>query len=275
MNGLLVTSLLVRSPVRQLPKHRVREVTKGFFFGRDMNDLQKFTFSSDIVTCPVRVTTIDDEPWFVAADVLSILDLDRKALERLDDDERGVSLVHTPGGMQNATVVSEPGLYSLILGSRKPSAKAFKRWVTHELLPTLRKTGRYEFSIPKTLSEALRLAADQAETIEQQAAVIEHQRPAVEFHEAVQSTNDAVSVRDLAKVLGTGQNRLYGWLRENRILMADNRPYQPHLDNGNFRVIETVWKDSAGQPHVAFKTLVTGKGQAYIAKRLNEVQEDA
>ena len=80
---------------------------------------------------------------FVAADVLAALALDRKALERLDDDEKGVNSIHTPGGEQEVTVVNESGLYGLILGSRKPQAKVFKRWVTHEVLPTIRRTGSY------------------------------------------------------------------------------------------------------------------------------------
>ncbi|AEJ44400.1 BRO-N domain-containing protein [Alicyclobacillus acidocaldarius] len=92
----------------------------------------------------IRVVMINDEPWWVAADVLVILELDRKALERIDEDEKGVSSIHTPGGQQNMTIINEAGLYSLILGSRKPEAKAFKRWVTHEVLPSIRKTGKYE-----------------------------------------------------------------------------------------------------------------------------------
>jgi prophage antirepressor-like protein len=89
------------------------------------------------------ITDAQGEPWFVAADVLGTLTLDRKALERLDADEKGVNSIHTPGGEQEMTVVNEPGLYSLVLGSRKPEAKRFKRWVTHEVLPAIRKTGGY------------------------------------------------------------------------------------------------------------------------------------
>lgn len=93
---------------------------------------------------PVRVVTDSQgEPWFVAADVLATIGLDRKALERLDEDEKGVSSIHTPGGGQEMTTVNEPGLYTLVLGSRKVEAKRFKRWVTHEVLPSIRKTGSY------------------------------------------------------------------------------------------------------------------------------------
>ena len=92
----------------------------------------------------VRINTdAPGEPWFVAADVLSTISLDRKALERLDDDEKGVNSIHTPGGIQEMTTVNEPGLYALVLGSRKAEAKRFKRWVTHEVLPAIRKTGSY------------------------------------------------------------------------------------------------------------------------------------
>jgi len=92
------------------------------------------------------VTDAQGEPWFVAADVLSTISLDRKALERLDDDEKGVNSIHTPGGTQEMTTVNEPGLYALVLGSSKAEAKRFKRWVTHEVLPAIRKTGSYAVS---------------------------------------------------------------------------------------------------------------------------------
>ena len=105
-----------------------------------MGNIVAFDFESHDVRV---VIDQDGEPLFVAADLLSTLHLDRKALERLDDDEKGVSSIHTPGGMQEMTVVSESGLFNLVLGSRKPEAKRFKRWVTHEVLPSIRKTGSY------------------------------------------------------------------------------------------------------------------------------------
>lgn len=105
-----------------------------------MSNVIPFNFNSN----KIRVIMGDDgEPWFVASDVLGTLGLDRKALERLDDDEKGVSSIHTLGGHQEMTTVNEPGMFSLVLGSRKPAAKEFKRWVTHEVLPSIRKTGAY------------------------------------------------------------------------------------------------------------------------------------
>lgn len=111
----------------------------------------------------IRAVDRDGEPWFVAADVCRALELgnSRQALTRLDDDEKGVISADTPGGKQEMNVVNEPGLYSLVLGSRKPEAKAFKRWITHDVIPSIRKTGAYNF--PKDYPSALRALADSEE----------------------------------------------------------------------------------------------------------------
>lgn len=103
----------------------------------------------------VRVVVVDGEPWWVAKDVCDVLGIGNPsmALSRLDDDEKGLSSIETPGGVQQVAVVNEPGLYTLILGSRKPEAKAFKRWITHDVLPTLRKTGRYEMPDRKSTED--------------------------------------------------------------------------------------------------------------------------
>lgn len=102
----------------------------------------------------LRTVMVDGEPWFVAADVCRALEISNtsQAITRLDDDEKGVILNDTPGGKQEMSTVNEPGFYTLVLGSRKPEAKAFKRWVTHEVLPTLRKTGSYEISTPTEIA---------------------------------------------------------------------------------------------------------------------------
>lgn len=107
-----------------------------------MNEIQVFTNDT---FGEVRTITRDGEPWFVAADVCSALELtnNRMAVDRLDEDEKDVSSIDTLGGAQSVTIINEPGLYSLVLGSRKPEARAFKRWITHEVIPTIRKTGAY------------------------------------------------------------------------------------------------------------------------------------
>lgn len=128
----------------------------------------------------LRVVEINNEPWFVAADVCRALDVGNPSLavngrpdrqgDGLDDDERGVAAVNTPSGEQKMLVVSESGLYSLVFKSRKLEAKAFRRWVTRDVLPAIRKTGKYEapkgraeFQIPRTLPQALRALADALE----------------------------------------------------------------------------------------------------------------
>lgn len=115
----------------------------------------------------VRVVMQGDDPWFVAKDVCDCLDLsnNRGAIASLDDDEKGVSITDTLGGQQEMSIISEAGLYSLILRSRKPEAKAFKRWVTHEVLPSIRKTGGYSTTLPDFANpaEAARAWADEYE----------------------------------------------------------------------------------------------------------------
>ena len=105
-----------------------------------MNEIQVFN-NADFGE--VRALAKDGEPWFVARDVLAILELDRTALRKLDDDEKGVDSIHTLGGDQEMTTVTEPGFYKLVMRSRKPEAKAFQRWVTHDVLPALRREGAY------------------------------------------------------------------------------------------------------------------------------------
>ncbi|MBK8508985.1 MAG: Bro-N domain-containing protein [Candidatus Competibacteraceae bacterium] len=112
-----------------------------------MSSIVTFNF----VAQRVRIVMRGNEPWFVAADVCEALTIanSRMALDRLDDDEKGVSSIDTPGGNQELSIINESGLYSLILTSRKPEAKKFKKWVTSEVLPAIRKTGRYEHSTPR------------------------------------------------------------------------------------------------------------------------------
>lgn len=110
-----------------------------------MNELQIFNYGK----IPVRTVMLDGEPWWVLADVCRVLNLtnSRKVAERLDEDEKGVTQIYTPGGNQNMTIINESGLYKVILRSDKPEAKAFTRWVTHEVLPAIRKTGSYGVTI--------------------------------------------------------------------------------------------------------------------------------
>lgn len=232
----------------------------------------------------IRTTTINGEPWFVAADVCKALDLNnnRMAIERLDVDEKGVSSIDTLGGKQELTIVNEPGLYALVLGSRKPEAKAFKRWITHEVIPTIRKHGAY--MTPEKVEEILlnpdtiiKLATELKEERERTAALnakIKADKPYTEFGAAIAANSDAILVRDFAKLLHNdgikmGEKRLYKWLRENGFLMqtAPTKPYQKYVDMGWFRVDERSISTVQGQMIVS-TTKITGKGQMGLLSAL-------
>ena len=223
-----------------------------------MNQLQRvFNYRGN----GVRTVIVGGEPWFVAADVCRILSLSNssEAVRPLDEDEK--STLRISEGGPEVNIVSEPGLYSLIIRSNKPEAKAFKRWVTHEVLPTIRRTGSYH-QIPQTYPEALRLAADLAE---------ENQRllPKAEMHDLFLSADNCQSMNVVAKSLGTGRTRLFQFLRDKEILMTNNTPYQDYLDRGYFRVVEKpiVMGDQAiNKP----QTFVTAKGVDFIAKLKRE-----
>jgi anti-repressor protein len=125
------------------------------------------------------------------------------------------------------------------------------------------------FFVPKTLPEALRLAADLADKVEEQNKLIDTLEPKAEFHDAVASAINCQTVQEAAKVMGTGQNRLFKWLREHGLLMHDNQPYQSAIDAGYFRMVEKQYKDRRGESHTYTQTLVTGKGLSYIQRRFS------
>ncbi|MEU6057970.1 BRO family protein [Streptomyces sp. NPDC047097] len=152
-----------------------------------------FTFEG----AEVRTVLVDGEPWWVAADVTSVLALHTgRALARLDDDEKGMRSTHTPGGQQMLAYVNEPGLYGLVLGSRKPQARAFKRWITHEVIPQIRRTGRYEVA-PREWSklEALRAAIESEEA---RLAAEERAQKAEAFQTAIEA-GDGLTLRAFHK----------------------------------------------------------------------------
>lgn len=209
-----------------------------------MNDIIPFTFPE--TGQPVRTVTIDGELWWLSRDVADILELGNihSSLALLDEDEKGIHSVETLGGPQQAAVINEPGLYSLILRSRKPQAKAFKRWITHEVIPSIRQTGRYEVpSLADPLAElerqtnltarAIEIAkAERAgrEVAEQQVRELE---PVARSWQVLASGEGDFSVADAAKILGRdpsitlGRNRLFAVLAEHRWTYrqgADDKP---------------------------------------------------
>lgn len=233
----------------------------------------------------VRTVIINNEPHWVAKDVCEILGFsnNRDAISRLDEDEKGVATIDTLGGPQEVTVINESGLYSLILGSKKPESKPFKRWITHEVIPTIRKTGSYNMQLP-TFAEALEGYAAQLrisealdaqnkqlalESAEQQRKLKEQEASVAIYNLAISAKN-AMSMQEVAKALGTGRNRLYDILREEGIIMkGSTMPFQRYLDSGHFKVTErprtsgdTIVNDPA--------TRVYAKGFDYIARLLQK-----
>lgn len=242
-----------------------------------MNELQIFKNNQ---FGNVRIVMKGQEPWFVAKDVCECLAISkhRDAISRLDTDERGSLKVDTLGGKQEMSTVNEYGLYSLVLSSRKPEAKEFKRWITHDVIPQIRKTGQYVADIPRTLPDALRAYANEVEEHNKAKALIEEQKPKVLFADSVAASHTSILVGDLAKLLhqngvkDMGQKRLFNWLRENSYLIKRkgsdyNSPTQKAMEMGLFQIKETVVSHADGHTSVNKTTKVTGKGQQYFINK--------
>lgn len=223
----------------------------------------------------VRTVLIDGEPWFVAKDVCKVLELAdvSKAVGRLDEDEKGTNSILTPGGVQEMLCVSESGLYSLVLGSRKEEAREFKRWVTHEVLPSIRKTGAYhieERQLPTNFLEALKALVAVEEERLQLAAQVEEMQPKADGYDLLLSANNAQTMMAVAKAFKTGRNKLFAFLRDQKILMSNNLPYQEFLDRGYFIVREvSTLRGAFGVKNVP-QTLVTARGLEFIRTRLEK-----
>jgi prophage antirepressor-like protein len=165
----------------------------------------------------VRTSELNEEIWFVALDVCTVLGTDSTQVRRLDDDEKGLHTIQTPGGNQKMTIINESGLYSLILTSRKPEARKFKKWVTSVVLPSIRKTGGYSVTtIPQSFSEALRLAADMAEQNQILA-------PKAAIHDRIANAAGWFCIRDAAKSLKISQQKLVAWLLAHSWMYRDNK----------------------------------------------------
>jgi len=251
----------------------------------------------------VRVAVAPDgETWFVAADVCANLDIEnsRMAVARLHDDEKDVSIIDTPGGPQQMNVVNESGLYSLIFSSRKPEAERFRKWVTQEVLPALRKHGAYVMvQRPVSLQSLLRLAADEIDRVHKEKAKAERKltdaEPKVAYYDRAMAVKSGVmTVRDTAQLLGTGQNRLMKFLRDIKWLQTDvvlgvpqfpprgrhNVPFQRVIEAGYVTVKERTWtravEDARGNPHyediTTVRVFITPSGRRRLAILLDEAE---
>ncbi len=212
------------------------------------------------------------EPIFCLADLCLVLDLTpSKVAQRLGEDVLSKYPLLTAGGIQQANFVNEDGLYDVILDSRKPEAKKFRKWITSEVLPSIRKTGSYSVQ-PKlpSYAEALRQLADKVEENERLQLENKEMKPKAEFFDTVADSKTAISMNDVAKVLGIkgmGRNNLFEFLRNEKILMSNNVPFQIYVDRGYFRVIEQKYMKN-GEPCMNIKTLVYQKGVDFISKTI-------
>lgn len=246
-----------------------------------MADLKVF---SDERFGTVRTTVIDGEPYFVGKDVAEILGYanTRDALaKRVDEEDKGVANCDTLGGIQELTVINESGLYSLILSSKMPNAKKFKRWVTKEVLPSIRKTGSYgihkdSYMIDDPVKRAERWIEEE-KIRREQAARIEEMKPKALFADSVAASNTTILIGELAKILkgngvNVGQNRLFDWMRKNGYLISRkgtdwNMPTQKAMELGLFKVKETAINHSDGSTSISKTVKVTGRGQAYFVNK--------
>lgn len=229
----------------------------------------------------IRVVEKNNEPWFIAKDVCKALGLAQvsRAIQKLDEDEvTNSKVIDSIGREQKVNAISEAGMYSLVLVSRKPEAKAFKRWVTHEVLPAIRRTGGYmvtkaDDTPEEIMARAVLIAQD---TINRQKQQIADMQPKALFADAVAASHTSILVGELAKLLKQngveiGQNRLFRWLRENGYLMkagsSYNMPTQRSMEQELFEVKETSITHSDGHITVQKTPKVTGKGQQYFINR--------
>ena len=242
-------------------------VTKEFLF----NDQQ------------VRTVVRDGEPWFVGKDVAIVLGYGNTKdalLSHIDEEDRAIlqrsenATFEIPN--RGLTIINESGLYSLIVSSKLPTAKDFKRWVTSEVLPTIRKHGAYMDTdiIEKSLADpdfliqlATTLKEEKQRRMEAEAKIAADEHK-VDFYNAVGSTSATLTVERFAKLvteklgIQTGRNRMFQWLRKNGFLQANNMPYQRYINNGWFKTYEVI---KAG--HTFTVPSITGKGQQKLFEK--------
>lgn len=244
-----------------------------------MNEIKIF---NNQVFGEIRTLQIDGEPWFVGKDIANALGYKNSTIalvDNVDAEDKGVTKVSTLGGMQDATIINESGLYSLVFGSRLEGAKRFKHWVTSEVIPQIRKTGTY--NLPSNYTEALErllIEVKENERLVNENETFKAERevllPKADFFDAVTDSKTAIPVGDVAKVLGMGigRNKLFEFLRDEKILTYDNRPYQKYIDQGYFRVVEQKYEKN-GEVCINIKTLVFQKGIDFIRKKLEKCHD--
>ena len=235
----------------------------------------------------VRTLMVNNEPWFVGKDVAAALGYTntRKAIaDHVDEEDKGVTKCDTLGGEQELTIINESGLYSLVLSSKLPTAKQFKRWVTHEVIPSIRKHGMYATDgllakvtqDPDFLIGLLNNMKDERKRRLEAESKLHEAHPKIVFADAVSVSNNAILIFDLAKILKQngveiGGRRLFDKLREEGFLIksgsSKNMPTQRAMDMGLFVIKEGSYINGQGVNVTTKTTKVTGKGQLYFVNK--------
>lgn len=225
----------------------------------------------------IRTDEIEGEPYMLGSDVAIALGYSNpgKAIrDHVDEEDKLTERIVLSGQTREAIFINESGLYSLIMGSRLPNAKKFKRWVTSEVLPQIRKTGGYH--LPQTYSEALRALAEKAEQNEKLLADNQRMKPKEIFADAVAASKTSILIGELAKLITQngyeiGQTRMFKYLREHGYLIKDgssrNMPMQRYVQQGLFEIKESNVQNPDGSVRITKTTKVTGKGQQYFINK--------
>ena len=267
----------------------------------------------------IRTIVIDDEPWFVGKDVAAALgytDTDKAIRKHVDVEDRTKGMPRQNGGSsresftsgedrtkgmeernvtpsikdslgreQYPVYINESGVYALVFGSKLPTARAFKRWVTHEVLPAIRKTGSYHASGSYMIDDPIERARAwirEQEERKQLAAANAAMQPKALFADAVSASETSILIGGLAKLIkqngvDIGQKRLFDWLREHGFLIKNgtdkNMPTQRAMERGLFEVKEGSFVDGNGVNRITRTTKVTGKGQIYFVNRFLKAAE--
>ena len=247
------------------------------------NEIQVWNYESS----EIRTVQINGEPWFVLSDVCKVLELSspHKVAERLDGDEKGRNQIPTLGGVQEMAVVNESGLYTVILRSDKPQAKPFRKWVTSEVLPSIRKHGAYitpdtleqMIADPDTTIRLLTTLKEERQKRVQLETEAKANRPKVLYADAVATAHTSILIGELAKLIkqngvDMGQNRLFEWMRQNGYLITRkgtdyNMPTQRSMELGLMEIKETTITNPDGSIRVNKTPKVTGKGQQYFIEK--------
>lgn len=233
----------------------------------------------------IRTLDVNGEPYFVGKDIATILGYSNPSkaiIDRVDDDDKLSSQFSNSGQARAMTIINESGLYSLILSSKLPSAKKFKRWVTSEVLPSIRKTGTYSIQQKPdsyTIDNPVERAKRWIEEYEEKKALevkIEEQKPLVEFAEQIQASTDVIDMKSMAKLASKngvkiGRNKLFDFLRKQSVLDSENIPYANYMNREWFEVVESVYILAySDKTKITKTTLVRPKGQMGIIRMLKK-----